>query len=384
MEHFATALAVRFGLTELSPERHDQVQSLVRQHVTTYHPATVSSAQLSHVLTELFLLPSTVGGLITTTLYPNLVLAVERVVVEHWMLLALELGFEHPASRYTTVIYHGGCPDGLASAWCFWRHNRHLEMIPMTHGQEPPNVAGKRVVVLDFSFKRPILEKLHAEAELFEVKDHHKSAKLDLEGLDYCDFDMSRAGCEMAWDFVEGVAPKSFFLKAIADHDIWKKIPNSEAICKALHKREFISLEAFDQLFANPHLEADLLVEGRLLIQADQSRIKKALGYSRLYKFKGPGATIEHTVRVGVSPSGLRSEFGHEMCLTGDCDFSMSWTYVLEKDEWWCSLRSSDDLADVSAIASMFKGGGGHRNASGITIYGTDGENLRTYFTPLD
>lgn len=43
--------------------------------------------------------------------------------------------------------------------------------------------------------------------------------------------------------------------------------------------------------------------------------------------------------------------------------------YELEPGTYKVSLRS-DDAVDVSAIASMF-GGGGHRKASGLTMAGT-------------
>jgi len=378
MEHFLSALAKRFGNEALTSERQETVQLMVKQFITTYHPTHLYAEQLSHQLSELLLLPSTIGALLPTSLYPDLITATQKVVLEHWMPLAIELGFEHPAKRFNLVLYHGFCPDGLAAAWCFWRHNRQLEVVGMTHGQEPPSVKGRRVVVVDFSFKRPILEKLKVEAELFEVKDHHKSAQKDLAELDYCDFDMSRAGCEISWSFLEGLGTKPFFLQAIADHDVWRKIPRSEAIVKALHKRKLVSFEGFDQMFADPDIEAELLVEGRAMMKHDKELIDKALKYTKLYKFR------EYTVRVGIPPAGLRSEFGHEMCLLGDCDFSMTWQYCLEKDEYWLSLRSMPDLVDVSEIASSFTTGGGHYSASGITLHGKDGENIRKYFTPID
>ena len=41
-----------------------------------------------------------------------------------------------------------------------------------------------------------------------------------------------------------------------------------------------------------------------------------------------------------------------------------------------CSLRSINELPDVSKVATMF-GGGGHRNASGFTV------NLQTFMQDI-
>lgn len=378
METFVTAIAHRFGLKQLEPGSKSALVALVNDRVTTWHPTSTDL----HELTEgiLYLCPlvpvTTLSVLIETTLYEPVYEAVETVVRTHWTAMAKEGGIQEPWNAFDMCIYHAFCPDGTAAAWAFWRRNPTIELVHLKHGQPPPNVKGRRVVVVDFSFKRPIIEQLRAEAVDFRVLDHHASAEKDLVGLPYCTFDMTKAGAQLAWDFVEGDAPYPWFITAISDRDLWKKVPESEAIGRALQKRKMVNMEGLNTLYVTPQLREKLIAEGNVLLAEDKEKIDAAVKYSRLYKMG------EYIVRVASCDPALRSEVGNAMCLEGDCDFSATWTYVLENDEWWVSLRGVDKV-DLSVLTASIANGGGHKNAAGFTIYGQRGENLRTYFTPI-
>lgn len=60
-------------------------------------------------------------------------------------------------------------------------------------------------------------------------------------------------------------------------------------------------------------------------------------------------------------------------------DFAAVWTYNFVRDEIKVSLRSVGDI-DVSSVAKLF-GGGGHKNASGFSLYGKHGQTLHDVFT---
>src|SRR5688500_6169509 len=82
-------------------------------------------------------------------------------------------------------IAHGSsCIDGLAAAWVVHRAlGDDVEFVYASYGQDPPDVAGRDVVIVDFSYKRPVLEAMAARARSVLVLDHHKSAAEDLAGL---------------------------------------------------------------------------------------------------------------------------------------------------------------------------------------------------------
>ena len=103
-------------------------------------------------------------------------------------------------------IYHGGCDDGFAAAWVVHKYHQHrglddTDYYPAVYNQEPPPVAGKDVVIVDFSYKRSVLERMAQEALSVTVLDHHETAQDELQPLMvpdrikrviYGQFDMNR------------------------------------------------------------------------------------------------------------------------------------------------------------------------------------------------
>jgi len=81
-------------------------------------------------------------------------------------------------------IYHGNCQDGFGSAWVVKRFfDPHgVDFHAGVHQNPPPDVKGRDVILVDFSYKRSILEEMLSTANSVLVLDHHKSAKEDLEG----------------------------------------------------------------------------------------------------------------------------------------------------------------------------------------------------------
>ena len=57
------------------------------------------------------------------------------------------------------VIYHSNCADGFSAAWCFWRkYGTEADYHAGVYQQDPPDVAGRDVYLVDFSYKRPVVE----------------------------------------------------------------------------------------------------------------------------------------------------------------------------------------------------------------------------------
>lgn len=81
-------------------------------------------------------------------------------------------------------IYHGGCDDGFGAAWAV-RHalGDTVEFHPGAYGKPPPSCRGRDVLLVDFSYKRPIMADIAGEARSVLVLDHHKTAKEDLYGF---------------------------------------------------------------------------------------------------------------------------------------------------------------------------------------------------------
>ena len=81
-------------------------------------------------------------------------------------------------------IYHGNCADGFGAAWAVWKRFPNAEFFPGVYGQNPPDVSGKRVIMVDFSYKPSVLKEMAKKATSFLVLDHHKSAVEEINAFE--------------------------------------------------------------------------------------------------------------------------------------------------------------------------------------------------------
>ena len=90
-----------------------------------------------------------------------------------------------PGSTRPLVIYHGNCADGFSAAWCFWdAYKDGYEYYPGEYQKAPPDVTGRVVYLVDFSYKSFVIEQMLETAQCIIVIDHHKSAIEDLEAFE--------------------------------------------------------------------------------------------------------------------------------------------------------------------------------------------------------
>src|SRR5581483_4605210 len=79
------------------------------------------------------------------------------------------------------VLFHAFCSDGFCSAWGAHRHFGDVaDYLPVQYGQDPPDVRDRDVYILDFSWKRPVMEQMAKAATRIVLLDHHRSAEADL------------------------------------------------------------------------------------------------------------------------------------------------------------------------------------------------------------
>lgn len=97
--------------------------------------------------------------------------------VQGWVPLA-------PHTPETLVIYHAKCPDGLAAAWVVWTlYGAGATYLPASYGDAPPEVEGKHVVIVDFSYPRDVMVRLAKQAKSVLLLDHHVTARDNLDPL---------------------------------------------------------------------------------------------------------------------------------------------------------------------------------------------------------
>ena len=178
-------------------------------------------------------------------------------------------------SSVNCVIYHADCTDGFGSAYSAWKLlGNRAEYYPCKHGQEPPDVKGKNVVILDFSFSNTITKKMIEEANDLMVIDHHKSAVVELHDISNTIFDMSKSGATLAWDFFHPGKEAPKFIQYITDRDLWKwELPYSKEFSAAFDMVPF-EFEEFEK-FEDDSVFDDAVKRGSYILAYSKTVIKK-------------------------------------------------------------------------------------------------------------
>lgn len=300
------------------------------------------------------------------------------------------------AQKNPLVIYHANCADGFSAAWCFYDHYRQMnnpmdyegvelgiDFHPGVYSEAPPDVTGRVVYLVDFSYKRAVVIDMIYLAKEIVLIDHHITAIKDLAGLNliYPTFkaytDLFKSGAMLAWDYLHnrsgcGVTelPSSDFYDApplllnhIQDRDLWQfKLPLTREISASVFSYGY-TFEAWDKLMAADQVELlKIAVAGAAIERKHHKDVAELVKICQrtmtIGLFNVPAASLPYT---------LTSDAGHLMAANYYDGALFAACYWDTADRRIFSLRSTDNGMDVSAIASQY-GGGGHRNAAGFSV----------------
>lgn len=269
------------------------------------------------------------------------------------------------------VIYHGNCADGFSAAWCFWRKfGAGADYVAGVYQRDPPDVAGRDVFMVDFSFKRPVVERLLQVASSVTLIDHHKTAIDDLQSLAFnhqvsplpklgwfCD--INRSGATLAWDYLFPGEDRPLLLGHIEDRDLWKfKLANTREIQAFVFSHQY-TFEQWDELMAadGPAL-LKMTAAGAAIERKQAKDVVELLGVcQRRMVIAG------HDVPVASLPYTLVSDAAAAMA-QGEPFAACYWDTA---DARVFGLRATAEGMDVSEIALQY-GGGGHAKAAGFRV----------------
>lgn len=274
----------------------------------------------------------------------------------------------------TLCIYHGNCADGFGAAWVVRKAlGPDVEFHSAHYGEPAPDVTGKNVIIVDFSYKYDELVALADIAESVLVIDHHKTAMADLvdvpavelhyeahkknsTGKLHALFDMNQSGASLAWDFFFPRHQRPDLINHIADRDLWQfKLPGTREVMANLfsYPQDFA---IWDRLFADD-INA-LRHDGVAINRQHQKTVADLVRTTKRRMLIGG-----HDVPVANLPFMFASDAGAVMA-EGEL---FAGSYFDTPDGRNFSLRSTDAGMDVSEIAKQY-GGGGHRNAAGFRV----------------
>lgn len=260
------------------------------------------------------------------------------------------------------VIYHGNCADGFSAAWCFWRKYRtDADYVAGVYQQDPPDVTGRDVYLVDFSYKRAVVEQMLAKANSVTLIDHHKTAIEDLAGVEgLVQFtDLNRSGATLAWDFVFPGEDRPLLLGHIEDRDLWRfKLPGTREIQAVVFSYEY-TFELWDNLMAADQVELlKLTAAGAAIERKHHKDVAELVGVCQRRMTIGG-----HDVPVASLPYTLVSDAAHKMA-QGEPFAACYWDTAKGRV---FGLRATDEGVDVSEVAKQY-GGGGHAKAAGFTV----------------
>lgn len=290
---------------------------------------------------------------------------------------------ESPMSKPDLCIHHHPCADGFTAAWAIHLRWPDIEFHPGIYGEDPPEVEGKNVLIVDFSYKRPVLQWMAERAKHIVVLDHHKSAEIDLapfardvltgkptyidEGLNGIGiynlealFDMEKSGARMAWEYAHPRSEIPQLVRRVEDRDLWRfALSGTREINANLFSRPYD--------FGEWGRVADLLETedgwDRIFAAGEAIERKHHKDVAELLRICTREMVIGgHLVKVANIPYTLSSDAAGALAEGqpfGACYFD-------DRDgNRVFSLRSRAGGLDVSQIAAAY-GGGGHAAAAGF------------------
>lgn len=270
-------------------------------------------------------------------------------------------------------IYHANCADGFTAAWIIHTHfNGNVDFHPGVYQDAPPNVTGREVILVDFSYKRPIMERMIQDAAKVTIIDHHKSAIEDLAGLN-CPkyFDVTHSGAMLTWKYFQPIqaefsdAPK--LVQYVEDRDLWKfQLCDSRSINAWIFSYDY-SFENWDTMahqLEDFHGEMDAAKAGIAIERKHHKDVAELVKVTKRHMyFVTPLGPV--VLPVACVPYTLVSDAGH--LLATEATHGTSACYWDTPEGRCFGLRSTEQGLDVSEIAKLY-GGGGHKHAAGFRV----------------
>lgn len=300
-------------------------------------------------------------------------------------------------TKHYLCIYHANCADGITAAWVVRQAlGEDVEFVAADYYSKPVDVTDRHVIMVDFSYKAPVLREMAHKAKSILILDHHDTAEKDLasfisdkdkdirlkwrdavEGAVgattvVCEFDMKRSGAGMAWDFF--FAPKYMDRPAIVTHvedrDLWNfKYPETRAI--------HAYLMSFEQTFENWDKVARELDDPKMRQMAIFAG--EAIDRSHMLLVEGELAKNAMTMVIGgyeVPAINLPYHMASDAAgkLAENAPFGVAWFDGPKGRKLSLRVRGSD--VNVADIATSY-GGGGHAPAASFTMErGWPGEEM--------
>lgn len=300
-------------------------------------------------------------------------------------------------NSYLIIAHGGNCNDGFMAAFLMKGYisgrfpNSPCEVAFTNYGKTMPDVTGKTVFIVDFSYPKEILDEARKKAVHITMLDHHESAakmwggyqKFELEpSNDMCGLSVNlredQSGAMLALNYVIEASPDLNtwkcarlldIVKRIDDRDRWVfSYPDTNAYTEVLASVPQ-TFEAWSDLI---FFEPNACFQERLtkaIIQCEKQELTCQRIAEKAFLIEFAGYTIP-CVNTGKD---FASRVGEILCEAKVRDeekkaYPFSMSFVVTESEVLCSLRSRNPSGEnVEEVAKRY-GGGGHVHAAGLRL----------------
>lgn len=271
-----------------------------------------------------------------------------------------------------TVFYHANCFDGLAAAHtaqtAMIESHTECELIPVYYGKPLPKFNSTEVYFVDWCPKLDMLEKLATEVKKIVIIDHHEDAFLverDLPSIELGDTDVKfylgadASGCILTARYF-GI-PVYRELVLIDDRDRWQHKYGDETLANYLSMNGLKTVDEYDTFIRTDYRKrlANGLIQADLYKRIINASIPSVVDLPK-YFVKGKKIGVVTGLSLPLSSDACHLMLSRDSSL----DAVVNVHYDLANDIVYMSWRSTDDVS-AREMATMFTGGGGHKNAAG-------------------
>jgi len=258
--------------------------------------------------------------------------------------------------KHIIVLYHAKCLDGFGSAYAAWeKFGDTATYIPISYGDPAPQVHNRAVYILDFSFKREVMQEIAKSARSVTLIDHHKTAQENILHIDNVKtiFNMQKSGAVLSWEYFHTTEVPPLLLY-VQDMDLWKnELAYTKEISAGLATIP-MKFSSWEKVLERP----DKLVKiGKIVLTREAKLLAQVIEHKHSMSISGIdglacNAGYEYANELGNKLARESGTFGA--------------VYSFDGSGWKISLRSVGEF-DVAALAEEY-GGGGHKNSAGFIV----------------
>lgn len=275
-------------------------------------------------------------------------------------------------NKDVVLIYHGGCPDGVASAIVAMDIlGKDLKIVAGQYArsisEENIDLEDKTVILCDFSYPLDQMKEIVNKARYVVFLDHHKTPLESLKNLlsepnVFAFASTHYSGASLTWQFFNPGKEAPLFIQYIEDGDLYKFVlPDSRDIVKGLHTilDKKIGANSFllrNSLFNDQFQQIKQI--GEKINSEAKRNAKNIIKHGRM-----TATAYDHTFPLINATPDHTNLIGELIYTTENVPFVMIYTILANRVK--ISFRSNNVDIDVANLAERIcTSGGGHKTAA--------------------